>query len=104
MIDYACLDPGIVEAVRFLNEIGYQTTDSGDGVTKFAKGLPDDCAIPFPHVVCSGAVGSNLVLSAMSLRDELRAKFNEDWDVQVSYDTKDRQVLLFAYKGGWEQS
>ena len=37
-IDYGELDPGIRETVRRLNEEGFETCDSGDGVSKFEKG------------------------------------------------------------------
>jgi len=40
------LDPGIVNAVKLFNELGYTTCDSGDGVSK-GKG---DHITPFPHV------------------------------------------------------
>ena len=34
------LDPGIVKLVRALREAGFETTDSGDGVSKGADGAP----------------------------------------------------------------
>lgn len=42
MLDYNDLDPGIRNVVRWLNEQGFKTFDSGDGVTK-------DYGTPFPH-------------------------------------------------------
>lgn len=47
-IDYALIDPGVRNLVRWLNEKGYATTDSGDGVTKPADG--DEGAETHPHV------------------------------------------------------
>lgn len=44
------LDPDIRHTVQWLREHGFQTTDSGDGVSKFQGGAPDTCALPFPHV------------------------------------------------------
>lgn len=45
--DYEQLDPGIRDAVRWFHDLGYETTDSGDGVTK----APDpSCVMPWPHV------------------------------------------------------
>lgn len=60
---YRNLDPGIVAAVRFLNEWSYLTTDSGDGVSKpeFAR------VIPFPHVVVRVPVPANLIIVADSI-------------------------------------
>jgi len=59
---YDELDPGIREVVRWLNDNGFKTVDSGDGKTKFTedgKPLPEwesadpefDMVIPHPHVV-----------------------------------------------------
>jgi len=48
---YEDLDPGIVETVRWLNDLGYSTTDSGDGVTKFEKGRGFEGVLTWPHVV-----------------------------------------------------
>jgi hypothetical protein len=48
----AALDPGIRRTVAWLRGHGFDTTDSGDGVTKFATGAmePEDlCDVP--HVV-----------------------------------------------------
>lgn len=47
-IDIATLDPGIRETVRRLRDAGFDTRDSGDGVTKLAAGWE---ALDFPHVV-----------------------------------------------------
>lgn len=35
-LDYEKLDPGIRRTVRWLRSLGYETCDSGDGVTKLA--------------------------------------------------------------------
>ena len=53
--DYEELDPGIREVVRFLRENDFETTDSGDGLTKLAGMSPEEIAaqdevIPEPHV------------------------------------------------------
>jgi len=57
-LDYEQLDPGIREVVRLLRAYGYDTTDSGDGVSKH---LLDPEVIPYPHVFVqlerSGMVG-----------------------------------------------
>lgn len=48
-MDYDELDPGIREVVRRLNEAGFITTDSGDGVSK-AELIASGDAMDFPHV------------------------------------------------------
>lgn len=42
------INPGIRKTVQWLQEHGFHTTDSGDGVTNLAAGML--CALPFPHV------------------------------------------------------
>jgi hypothetical protein len=43
------LDPGIRETVRFLRKHGFETVDSGDGVSKVGTEL-EDAMLDFPHV------------------------------------------------------
>lgn len=51
-VDYDKLDPGIRACVRALNLAGFETADSGDGVSKAAQGLvPGEDFITRPHVV-----------------------------------------------------
>jgi hypothetical protein len=65
--DYTKLDPGIRETVRLVHEMGFRTTDSGDGVTKLAD---MECALDFPHVVIA-ASKTSLVKDAEKLHREL---------------------------------
>jgi hypothetical protein len=46
-VDYGELDEGIRELVRLLREVGFDTTDSGDG-----KKTDMECAMPCPNVAC----------------------------------------------------
>lgn len=52
--DYEEMDPGIRETVRYLRAHGFNTTDSGDGKTKFPNGPEepptDACAMPMANV------------------------------------------------------
>lgn len=45
-LDYDKLDPGIRETVRWLRSLGFETVDSGDGVTKSC----DECSLEYPNV------------------------------------------------------
>lgn len=45
------LDPGIRDLVVQLRAAGYETTDSGDGVSKSKDWYESGEAIPYPHVV-----------------------------------------------------
>ena len=47
-LDYSTLNPGIRRTVQWLREHGYETTDSGDGVTNVGV---IEGALEFPHVV-----------------------------------------------------
>ena len=52
--DGSALDPGIAKTVRRLREWGsswnYETTDSGDGRSKFEAGTADETTLREPHV------------------------------------------------------
>lgn len=52
MINYDELDPNIRKLVKYLNDKGYTTCDSGDGKYKFEVlgWSKDDCALNIPHV------------------------------------------------------
>ncbi len=63
MIDYALIDPGIRETVRRLRDAGFNTSDSGDGQSKFmvmcecerdldeaCEHMPDGDTLRIPHV------------------------------------------------------
>lgn len=50
-LDYATLDPGIADIVRVFREAGFDTSDSGDGRHKLARGDDPAEVTPFPRVV-----------------------------------------------------
>ena len=49
-IDYSEIDFGIRELVRAINAHGFETTDSGDGASKFTGGELMACAESTPNV------------------------------------------------------
>lgn len=53
-IDLDTIDPGVRRLVRWLRAMGFDTTDSGDGVTKPAAG--DVEALTVPHVFIRGNI------------------------------------------------
>ena len=84
VLDYEGLDPGIRKVVRWLNDNGFKTVDSGDGRSKFGEDgrpLPDwdsgdpefDLVIPYAHVVIEVAPEA-LVTESDRLRDRLRER------------------------------
>lgn len=87
MFDYQILDPGIRDTVRRVHEAGFETTDSGDGVSKPAAGM----VFPFPHVAAVSAPGT-IIADA----DRLAAVLGPDWVVEAVYQTLTQSAYLFA--------
>ena len=90
-IDYEAIDPGIRDTVRLLREHGFETTDSGDGVTKLGSGWSDTEAMPFPHVACH-VTRDTLFAEA----DRLATVLLIPWSIQASYDPRDKSYVLLA--------
>lgn len=86
-MDYAELDPGIREMVRKLNDAGFRTCDSGDGVSKQDMG----CALPYAHVFC--AVDPNLMITEV---ERLYSFVGEGWHVECNYSPKDGKAFLLV--------
>lgn len=89
-IDYRKLDPGIREVVRKLRDLGWETTDSGDGVSKPAM----TCAMPFPNV----AVETTRVFffhDAQRLARDLD-RIEPRWTVEATYWPASGSVILLA--------
>lgn len=105
-IDYDALDPGIRDTVRILRAEGFDTMDSGDGVSKTAEGGWDmDAIIPVPHVairvspsdvaaeadrlvsICAGLFGRRVVPT------ETRQGADEV-EIHASYDPASGVALL----------
>lgn len=95
-MSYDECDPGIRDIVRKVNEAGFTTTDSGDGVSKPADWYqPDDHgiteAMPFPHVVATSTP-----MSLVSDAERLAAVLGAGWTVEATYATHDRIATLLA--------
>lgn len=105
-IDYDNLDPGIRGTVRLLRSHGFDTVDSGDGVSKMqAPGLePEerDCVNDFPHVVvrCSPdklvATADHLakVIRGVGIRLDPLTPDPSAPTVQASYDPADGSAIV----------
>jgi hypothetical protein len=96
------LDPGITKVVTFLRQKGFETTDSGDGVTKRAAG--DEEALDLPHV----AVRVPEELGLTRAADNLLTFFSVHgvpideqgkWDIwiEASYDPANRIGILVLF-------
>lgn len=91
VIDYGELDSGIREIVRKVNEAGFETTDSGDGVSKPANWYTSGEAMPFKHVAVT-TVPDRMVEDAKRLSGVL----GPEWEVEATFSTQSNHAYLFA--------
>lgn len=89
-VNYNALDPGIRRTVRWLRDAGFDTIDSGDGVTK-AELIAEGYALDVPHVYVR-ANPDNLAADARSLMDFVRAA---GFRVSVCH-RRDRPITSFV--------
>lgn len=104
-LDYDALDPGVRDAVRHLRARGFDTTDSGDGASKFRRVCGTDaeaeaawCALPFPHVFAVLADPARLVAESNRLLAVLEEREPGQWRVEGSYCPNEGTALLLARK------
>lgn len=94
------LDPGIRQTVAWLRENGFETTDSGDGVTKTQKGWPTEGVLDFPHVFMV-VDESKLEAEARRLRNLLWARLGrqpEPGMIQATFDPADgSRIIMLAH-------
>ena len=104
-IDYEVLDPGIREAVSLLRDAGFETTDSGDGVSKPADWFESGEALPFPHVFAVVSKDemfrqADRMLSVLHRIDFGGARHVSTgvpgWRVEASYCPNDGSCILMA--------
>lgn len=101
------LDPGIAAVVRLLREAGFDTTDSGDGVSKPQDWYESGEALPFPHVFVMMRASDFLLSADFALRSfgeaarmqSLLDGHEPGWRVEASYAPQDHSVVLMASKG-----
>jgi hypothetical protein len=79
-LNYEELDPGIRDTVRLLNEAGFETCDSGDGVSKLPEDYESGDALAFAHVVALVPPGE-LIPEAHRMVQVL----GDHWAVEASY-------------------
>jgi hypothetical protein len=87
--DPANLDPGIRETVVYLRGNGFDTCDSGDGVTKDKE----DRAFDVPHVVCRLPVHEMVFIFEAN---RLLITLGVNWTVEASYSANDETAVLIA--------
>lgn len=69
LLDYESLNPGIRESVRFLRAAGFETCDSGDGVTR-----EHECDPGVPYVVVREPHAELVVECARDLKSLLESR------------------------------
>lgn len=82
-LDLSKLDPGVRAFVAFLRSKGFETTDSGDGVTKKPSEDDDTTVLPWPHVF--------IVTRAEDLRSECDRLWQAMHDAGLSVEPGDIQ-------------
>lgn len=95
--DYEALDPGIRAAVRHLRAHGFETTDSGDGVSKPADWFESGEALRVPHVFAS-TTRDRLTMATIRMQVCLDAWEPNEWRVEGSYSAADDSSVLCAYR------
>ena len=95
--DYATLDPGIRDVVRELHRSGYDTTDSGDGVTKI---LDMECALPYRNVAVSVCACCTSMADIAAICEDVRAILERftatEWLVEGGYTTHGQGWTVLA--------
>lgn len=88
---YEELDPGIRDVVKLFRDAGFNTTDSGDGVSK----APGPHVLPFKHVVAEVSSVS-LVAEANRMLQLLKDTGMNDWQVEATYIPNEDLAFLMA--------
>jgi hypothetical protein len=98
------IDPGVRGTVWFLRQAGFETVDSGDGVSKFNDLTYDDDYLPFPHVhmlsTPSGIVrDADCLLGVLEKRGVNFIPVDPETDPQIeaSYSPVDKHAILSLY-------
>lgn len=96
-INYEELTPGIRNVVRWLRDNGFETTDSGDGITNVALGM--EGALDCPHVFMVAADPITAITECKRLHALLldRGLAAEAGTVQLMYDPSDEVSVIALY-------
>jgi hypothetical protein len=91
------LDPGIRRHVVALRDAGFETKDSGDGISK--KGGPGEaCMWEYPNVFIRLASDDDMVAEAERALGVLLG-VEPGWHVEASWSTHDRTKVLICVRG-----
>mgnify|MGYP001563393018 CR=1 FL=1 len=95
--DPATIQPTMIKTVTWLRSLGFNTTDSGDGVINVGLGM--EGALPMPHVFMVVAKDS-MFHDADSLWTIVKLRFAAHISgigVECSYSPEDQKCILALY-------
>ena len=90
------LDPGIRRHVLSLRDAGFETTDSGDGISKLG-GPGEGCMLDAPNIAIVLPAVDCLIeeaLGAQRVLDEIE----DGWRVEACWSTYDRVPVLLCLR------
>lgn len=99
-IDYDELDPGIRDIVRLCRENGFDTCDSGDGVSKPDVGVADE------HGIVESWACPNVAVQVeretfFTEADRLQQLLGGEWRIEATYWPTGGNHMLLAVKDGF---
>lgn len=93
--NYAELDPGIRDVVMLLRQARFDTTDSGDGVSKPAEAIE----LPFPHVIAVVDL-TQFEIALFSESERMQQTLDREqpgrWTVEATYFPVSKRAVLLA--------
>lgn len=97
-LDPMTLDPGVRRLVMWLRSLGFNTTDSGDGVSKPAD-QEEVLEMPHVHIVVPDLDTDTLGREARRLYLEVRDAVSEvgPGTIQATYDPADGSCVVSLY-------
>lgn len=100
MINVEELDPNIRKTVEILKSFGFETTDSGDGFSKFQTEEPMGCALDFPNIFMV-VKPENMVSESHTLLDLIKLIGKESVlgkiMIETNYSPIDETAILCLY-------
>lgn len=87
------ISPGIRAAVKWFNDRGYVTTDSGDG-TNYLNGMED--AFPYDHVFIQLQDTNCLAQQTNHIFDSLKEVGCLNVEVELMYSPKDELAIIMV--------
>ena len=91
--DIETINPGVRKLVQLLRDLGFATTDSGDGVTNVEAGMEGALDIPHVFMKVNHEREANRLMTFLGIE---RVRI-EPGMIQYSYDPSDGSRILALY-------